>query len=248
MNASDAHQQLFQRLEGLYYALALAVQDPIVIPNPEFSPEADEILPFDHSKVYFNVEDEQGAEIMKTRLTRAAPDIIRAYHFNQGLSAIFSFIEENARQQQQANMVEGIESLCQNLESYSSFVTQHRQRCRENAFLEYPHFADKHISYRRQKRTEATRGSTEGNLVHLAVVDRTVDSTLANVAHFNPEGTSYGIEREMRQFRVLLSDFSSYRGPLWSEIYTGHPKSSYPQRIKLTGMLLREHFNFEVER
>ncbi len=247
MNTATTHHQLFSRLEGLYYALTLAVQDPVIIPNPEFDREKPNALPFDISKVYFYVDDERGSEIMELRLKTAASDITTAFRSHQQMSEIFSLLEQQARGQEKKEFAESITSLCTMVDAYASFIADHQQHLREKAFLDYPHYTDQHFSYRRQKKSKTVRGSSEGNLVQIAVVEKVVSSSLDSVSYFNSEGSQRGIEREMQQFRVVLSDLSSFQGSLWSEIYTGHPDSSYSKRIELTKMLLREHFSFDVE-
>ncbi len=247
MEAARSQDQLFQRLEGLYHALA--VQDSVIVQNPDFKEEMRGALPFDTSKVYFYVDDEHGEEIVRSRIETAADDIIHMYHQHKNMCMLFSLAEQNARQQDKQKFAENIESLCQKVENYSlHFIANHHQRFGRNAFLEYPCFRDEHLSYRRQIKRQAVRGSTVENVVQLAVVKKTLDSFLSGVAYFNPEGTPEGIKTEMRQFRKFLSGLPLERGALWTEIYTGNPDDSYSKRIELTRMLLREHLGFEVEK
>lgn len=247
MNAALAHQQLFSRLEGLYYALTLAVQDPVVIPNSELDKSMQGAVPFDLSKVYFYVEEEQGEELLRARISSAAADIVRAYRSHQKINETFLLMEQHSRRQEKKEFTESTTALCTAVDAYALFVTDHRQRLGEKAFLEYPRFTDQHLSYRQQKKSKLVRGISEGNLVQLAVLEKIVDSRLSMVPYFNPEGSLPGMVEELQQFRRLLSDMSSYQGALWSEMYTGHPDCSYPKRIELTRMLLREHGGLEVE-
>ncbi len=238
--------QLFQRMEGLYHALARAVEDPIVVPNSEYQEEAQELMPFDISKVYFYAEEE-GLEIMRSRINISAADLIRSYHAHKSMCRLFSLLEENASCQDAPQLLKNAESLCQEVEHYSSLIAQHQLRLGEDAFLEYPHFRERHMSYRNYTRREARRGTQEGNLVNLDVRTKIVDSTIGSVVHFNLEATPEGIARELHQFRALFIKLPACPEKLWSKIYAGNPEDAYQKKIELTRMLLQEHCGFEVE-
>lgn len=249
MDKNDSREidlSILSRLESAYHALSLAVQDPIVIPNPEFNPKKHKELPIDTSRVYFYVEDEAGEEIVRKRISAAGEDIRKSLLFHQEMYGVFEEIKGGLATENREVVNDLIGKLCNSIDVYGNFVLEHQRRLSLEAFLGFPHYRGGNISYRRRTIPSARIVSRSDKIIKAYFNERTIDHSIRPIRQYNPDASYVGLGLETKELRKSMATFSISKGPLWKEIYTGHPDHTYDKEIDLTKMLLREHLGFEV--
>lgn len=249
MDKNDSREidlSVLSRLESAYHALSLAVQDPVVIPNPEFDPKKHERLPIDTSYVYFYVEKDAGVAIVKRRISVAGKDIKESLQQHQEMYGVFGEIERRLTIGDREEVNNLIGGLCNKINSYGNFVLEHQRILGEEAFLEFPHYMGGNIGYRRRTVPSARVVSNSSGVIQVDFSERTVDQSIRSAQSFNIDGSHDGLKFETRELIKSMASFKLGRGPLWKEIYTGHPDHTYNKEIDLTKMLLKEHLGFEA--
>jgi|SRR3989338_7688877 len=247
IDSRETDLNILAKLESMYSALSLAVQDPVVIPNPEFAPEEHKRLPVDISNVYFYVEEKAGEEIVRERIKVAGDDIRESLMRHQEMCNAFQEIDESLARKEREITGNTITDLCDRIGSYGGFVLGHQHRFGEKAFLQFPHYGGDNISYRRRNVPDAAVRSRSEDIIQVDFNEKTVDQSIRLLTPFNIKANYDGLKLETRELRRLTVLFRLSKGPLWAGVYTGHPDASYTKNIGLTKMLLREHLGFEVE-
>lgn len=230
-------------LEGIYSALSLAVQDPVLIPNQDYDHRRDSKLPLDTSRVYFYVEDERGRQIVQRRIDRSGEDICMAYRLHRTIEREFQTILDAGKSRDRRGIKQHTSSLCDILLSYRDFVRAHIEHQMKGAFIQYPSFLSKRFAYYQTTKVEAERKNLEDSVV-MVDFDETISE---NVAIIGPVNATQSYKEFTKEVVTLLGH--AYRkGVLLLSEHIGSFASSYKESIDLMQMLMKEHFRFDVNK
>ncbi len=243
---------LLHKLESAYSALSLVVQDPVVIPNPDFDPEAGNPIvrvqgaSVDISRIYFYADDDRGEEVVRRRIIEEGEDIKEALIRHDVMCRTFQDIDEDLSLKDREAIINQVRLLCDKIDNYGRFVRQHKERLGESSFLDFPRYHGGNFSYRKRTRPVATVIEKSKGVIKADFHDENVEALVHTLRPYNPEVTYRGLDAEVRDLKVLLNSFRDSRKPIWRSIYAGDPSGSYDGAIDLTKMLLREHLGFDV--
>ena len=217
----DQELNLIANAFAVYKALALAVQDPVVIPNPQDIQEGEAInlSDIDTSHVYFYAEEDEGLEVMRERINYAGKDIKEAYKAHAKMEDIFAQLEDCFVEEKVVMgnfLLKGLYNF--NLKNYADFVKVHKEQFGEKAFLEYPYF----------------RGGFES-----------VGRNIVSISAFNPKRTYEDWIESVAKLERLHKDLIP--SLIWKEMRLDNRVGSYKEGLDLTKMLLKEHLDFDVE-
>lgn len=212
--------ELFLKLESLYHALKLSVQDPIVVPNPQVKPGM--VVSAGGSPF-----GKEGKEIVRRRIEKNSEDIRKAYAKHKEMSVIFNCIDVNAADGKRFYVAGNILQLCNCLLDYRNFIiNDHQKDWEKEHFLHLPHYLGGNISCRR-------------------------DISSAFLKPFNPQGSDTDFRSSIEGISSLLTPFrtKAESNPELNLncVYTGNEQDSYDACLHLTKMLLKEHFDFDME-
>ena len=227
---------LFTVLDRTYQALALAVQDPVIISNREIDLEngqhravhalVKDLDRIDISRVYFYCEDDTGEAIVRERIANAAPHIRAAYKQHTQMYDTMRTLDDAITAKDRQRFKSTAQDLCSKLHAYAAFVADHQEQLAEHSFLTYPNALGTY-AYRRP--------------------------FIVSPVDYNPEQSHKGFYQEISALRGL-ADKLSITGPLpfekvstMTDLGKGWDDGSYRATILLTKMLFKEHLGFSVE-
>ena len=235
---------LLRGFETMYWALVSSAQDPVVVPNKGYDPEQDWFLGFDASDVFFYTEDD-GERIIRRRIKDADADMRRAYARHKEMNGLF----ERARRKMEGGetgVAQSIVSLCDLVVGYGEFVSEHRKRLGRAAFFKYPYYMGHGFFYAAKKTQRLSVRYRTENVIHVDVQEKVLESSVYELAQLNVKKTKRGLEEEMRALKRFAGYGSDWNGN-YGRISFGGSTGMYQEALDSTKMLLREHFDFDVE-
>lgn len=236
MRPNQHEIELFLSLDTTYRALALAVQDPVIISNREIDLEngrhramhaiVKDLDRIDISRVYFYCEDDTGEAIVRERIANAAAHIRSAYKQHTQMYDTLRTLDDAITAKDRQRFKSTVQDLCSKLHAYGAFVADHQERLAERSFLAYPHALGTYALRR---------------------------PFIVSPVDYNPEQSHKGFHQETSALRGLADKLSLTGALPFEKVSTmtdtgqGWDDGSYRATIMLTKMLFKEHLGFSVE-
>jgi len=236
---SPADLAFYSCLSPAYWALKLACQDSVLIPNSSYFPDLDRFSPFDLSRVYFYAED-NGESIVRERVKDHGTVIQEAYQRHMRMCEVFERLENALGNHRRQIAADAAEELCEYISSHGTFVATARL-----PFLTFPSHRGCHYSLVEAVEDDVVLYERES----VAVINRDPKRTgavISRSADFNPKHDREGLEREVERIRRCLLQFRLGGREMITKIYNGMADHTYRKSLELTEMLLRKHIGFPL--